>query len=889
MKSTNNLSEQKKFISLAYKNAIFYILLILLSSLLIGFFIYKISYNIIYQSTEQNAKHTIDILDVKLQSYFDNIKKDVLFISRSPYLKDYVQAINTKNEEYKREILTADYVSFLSSKPDYAQIRFIGKRNNGKEIIRVDRMNNFVNVIGQQELQEKGSSTYFKETILLPEDSVSFSIIDLNKEHGKLSIPVMATLRASCPIWINNENIGIAVINTNLNALFKELKLTVNKEYYLYLMNQLGQCMIHPDSLLEFAFEYNKKYSFFDELQIQDSIIKFNFSSYNKNGDRYYYKKINYPKKNYSLIVFLKSIDNKLVTAFYNWRWSILGITLMVSALMMLLALWWLRKQSTSMQDIVTSINKFEKGLEAGELPVYRNDEIGIIARTFYTMANTIKRNISNLAIAKKDAEQANIQKEEFLQNMSHEIRNPLHTILGMTQMLEDNKPRVDQYPIIDSLKFSTNTLLALVNDILDFSKLKEGKITLSPRPSKINELLDQIIKSYTFETLSKKIKIEKIIDASIIKHHYIIDPLRFNQVINNLISNAIKFSPPDTNITVECKILNQKDNQCNIKISVLDEGYGIPANKIETILKRFQQLPDTENTNKTVGTGLGLPIVVQLLQLFNSQLEVKSNKPKGSIFSFVLNLTEYTQNQSVSDALPQDSWNKILIIDDDPLINLLYKHIFSSPEIELQLIQNIEALNAITEQKHIDILVTDNNLDQESVIQHLEKLKKLIKPRSVKILLTGDHNLVSLLIASGNFFDCIIQKPISADQLRELIQTVWNWKEYSMPNLMSLYHDYDFDRAKILNALQLLLKEWNDALSLLQKAISQERNEDKNAIIHKLANSLRRFELHAIEEKWEHLDLTGKNNMQAELDDYLTEFKYCIEYIKFQEKIWNS
>lgn len=144
-----------RFFSLAYKNAVFYIILILLSSLLIGYFIYRQSTNIILESSEQNAIHIIEVLDVKLQSYFDNVKKDVLFISRSPYLKDYVQAIGTSREEGKRLNLTADYVSFLSSKPDYAQIRFIGIQHNGKEVIRVDRMNNNVMVIIHRSCRRK--------------------------------------------------------------------------------------------------------------------------------------------------------------------------------------------------------------------------------------------------------------------------------------------------------------------------------------------------------------------------------------------------------------------------------------------------------------------------------------------------------------------------------------------------------------------------------------------------------------------------------------------------------------------------------------------------------------------------------------------------------------
>lgn len=247
-------------------------------------------------------------------------------------------------------------------------------------------------VISPQELQEKGNTSYFKETMISPEDSVSFSIIDLNKEHGKISHPVMPTIRVSCPIWINGAVIGIAVINTNLISLFRELHSSISNDYDLYLFNQAGQCMIHPDSNKSFAFEYGKEHSFFTENGIDPMVINPGTNHLNAGDNHFYIKKIKYPKRDFGVFIALRSYQNKLLATFYKWRWSILGITLMISALMMLLALWWLRQQSRSMEDIVDAIIRFEQDLETKSLPVSRNDEIGIIARTFGSMASTIKK-----------------------------------------------------------------------------------------------------------------------------------------------------------------------------------------------------------------------------------------------------------------------------------------------------------------------------------------------------------------------------------------------------------------------------------------------------------------------------------------------------------------
>ncbi|MBK7696299.1 MAG: hypothetical protein IPI30_18880 [Saprospiraceae bacterium] len=134
-----NIFGKDRFVSLAVKNAVVYILLILLSSSLIGFFLYRISSNIVISSSEQQLSHTVEILDVKINSYINNIRKDILFLSRSAFLKDYIKSMYQSGVPLMRNKLGEDYISFMSSRPDYAQLRIIGKENAGQEIIRVDQ------------------------------------------------------------------------------------------------------------------------------------------------------------------------------------------------------------------------------------------------------------------------------------------------------------------------------------------------------------------------------------------------------------------------------------------------------------------------------------------------------------------------------------------------------------------------------------------------------------------------------------------------------------------------------------------------------------------------------------------------------------------------------
>ncbi|NOT38524.1 MAG: hypothetical protein HOP11_14220 [Saprospiraceae bacterium] len=853
--------KSNKFISLAVKNAAFYISLILLSSILIGYFIYKISYEIVLKSSEQNALHTLEILNLKLESSVENARKDVIFIARSPYLKEYIRSENVSSDEFKKQGLTSDYISFLSSRPDYSQIRFIGRKDNGKEVLRVDRMNTSITVVNPNELQQKGSSAYFKETVDLPEDSVNFSIIDLNKEYGKISTPVMPTLRASCPVWFNNISYGIAIINVNLTSLFIELNELSKNDFEIYLIDSKGHALIHPDASKSFAFEYGKKESVFDELGILQ-LPGNKEKRVSAKGKVLYVNKVNYPKQNYSLYFIAQSKENKLLEKFINWKWSIAGITLMISSLFMFLALWWLQRQSKDMVNIVNSISQFEKNLQTSDLPIQRNDEIGIIANTFNTMAEVIKTNIVNLEKAKREAELANIQKEEFLQNMSHEIRNPLHTILGMTRMLESNEPNNEQIPIIESLKFSSNTLLSLVNDILDFSKLKEGKIILQPTTCNLYSLVNRIIKSYSFEAINKKISIQFNCDERIKQNSYEIDELRINQIIINLLSNALKFTPPNGQINILLHSKEESENVDLINFKITDTGPGIPKEKFNTIISRFEKLNDNDSMNQ-YGAGLGLPIVVQLLSLFKSKL-LLDESGIGATFTFSIHgIRTKTEIKGFLD-IPVKPITKMLIIDDDPQIIYWYKHIFSEKNYQLIPIMEASELNTLEDTSNFDIVITDDQVNDRSIIEILPSIKLLTHEKSVVIMVTGNHDLAQPLIKSKGLLDTVIQKPVNGEFLQEQIERLWLIKQNGVAEFQKIFTDYDGHKDKILNFYNILIEEWTSSVDMLKEAIQLRNNENKNKVIHKMANSLRKFGMNSVEQYWIELDLSQELDHKA-------------------------
>lgn len=876
--------QKKRFISLAVKNAAFYIFLILISSSLIGYFLYKISSDIVLSSSRQQLEHNIEMLDLKINSYIDHIKKDILYLSRSPYLEEYIQDQYFKNSEYKHNKLAEDYISFMSTKPDYAQLRVIGKINNGQELIRADRKGNTLFLIQRDQLQRKGEYTYFTETLEYPKDSVYFSVIDLNKEFGKISKPEMTTLRAACPIYISDTVFGIIIINANLNAFLDELKSTVPKEFKLYLINQEGYYLLHPDHEKQFGFEKSNPATAFTDFNIDlhKAIQSKDIFNIELNDQHLFtYKKISYPRQSYSLILGLQSDRESILSYFYRWQGLILLVTLCIILLTVLAALWWMRNQTKNLKSITNSVTSFKKDLVADNLPVHLNDEIGLLANSFTEMANTIKQNIGNLAIAKEEAENANQAKEEFLQNMSHEIRNPLQTIIGMCRILNDNHPRTDQLPLIESLQFSSDHLLSLVNDVLDFSKIREGRIQLMQDFVDLSELLSQIQKSYLYESKSKKIEFTVQIDPKLDKLFLKTDPVRLKQILHNLISNAFKFTRENGKIKMQVELIKENMDSLDLHFMVADTGIGIEQSQLENIKQRFIQIKNDEDPTVNLGgAGLGLPIVIQLLHLFNSELEITSTPDVGSKFSFKLNLPKAGLENQIQTGLKINTnihFEHILIIDDDPLILHLYDHVLSPFASHIHKLNHPEQLKKINVKDSFDFIITDYYFEGTTILQNAELLKSKLSNKGFLICITGAHQSQSNIL-TNSIFDGVYQKPIKPEKLIEIIKTHSN--KLPSASFIQIYSDYDHDLVKIFKVLEIMHNEWVKAIDQLDKAVQAQDVELIRAVVHKMANGFRILNLAHLEDEIKNklIPENGQNtNVQLdwlELKSVLQEYK---------------
>ncbi|MEQ9309468.1 MAG: ATP-binding protein [Balneolaceae bacterium] len=345
-----------------------------------------------------------------------------------------------------------------------------------------------------------------------------------------------------------------------------------------------------------------------------------------------------------------------------------------------------------------------------------------------------LEQNIRELQEVKIALEKSTQAKSEFLATMSHEIRTPMNAIMGMTHLLQKDDPRKEQLEALNILDFSGKTLLNLIDDVLDFSKIEAGRLEFENTEFELNRLIGTITESFRVMADNKNIKLKNHVESDI-QNILVGDPSRLTQILNNLLSNALKFTEQGE-IELNIKKLNEWKGKIELEFSVLDTGIGIPKERLETIFDSFTQA--SGNTKRLYGgTGLGLTISKQLTELQGGKLWVDSEEGKGSTFYVEMTFGKGNNDSILNkgevvtpDQKERLKGKKILLAEDNIVNQKVMRRFLERWEVEMTIVDNGKQAVEAIEKGNYDVVLMDLQMPEMDGYESTQAIRSLSDPK---------------------------------------------------------------------------------------------------------------------------------------------------------------
>ncbi|MDP3300600.1 MAG: ATP-binding protein [Sulfuricurvum sp.] len=339
-----------------------------------------------------------------------------------------------------------------------------------------------------------------------------------------------------------------------------------------------------------------------------------------------------------------------------------------------------------------------------------------------------LREDVTEIQSSRLRAQEAERIKSAFVANMSHEIRTPINGVVGFVHLLSKTQLDTTQRRYVSIVESSLEMLLHIVNDVLDFSKIEEGKIEIEWIKSYPKKELSSIFELFIPQADIKKIEYQLIMDERI-EECLILDVLRIKQVLSNLISNALKFTPEEGSIRVKIAVVEDTKNVQKLEFSVIDTGIGIPKNKQAKVFEKFTQA-DTSTTRQYGGTGLGLSIANAIVKLMGGVIEIESEEGKGAVFSFCIDAQKCDESEDevmYEDQLTMKPLDlRVLVVDDFEINRMLIGELLNSHYgITADFGTNGKEAVEMVQKNTYDLVLMDVNMPVMDGIQATKLIRK--------------------------------------------------------------------------------------------------------------------------------------------------------------------
>ncbi|MCR4763219.1 MAG: response regulator [Lachnospiraceae bacterium] len=419
---------------------------------------------------------------------------------------------------------------------------------------------------------------------------------------------------------------------------------------------------------------------------------------------------------------------------------------------------------------------RYANGDFSEEISEEGDDEVGVLSRSLQAMSSSLKKQI-------EISENANKAKSVFLANMSHEIRTPINAVLGMNEMIlrETREKTVREYA--SNIRAAGRTLLSLINSILDFSKIEEGKMEIIPVSYDVAAMINNLVNSISERAREKKLEFVLHVDENLpsVLHG---DDVHVTQIILNLLSNAVKYTEQGS---VVLSVWNggRKGNQVELAVEVRDTGIGIREEDMQKLTESFIRLEEEKNRN-IEGTGLGMSIVMRLLDMMGSELHIDSVYGQGSSFSFRL-VQDIIDEQPIGDytrrvkdsyrwdgngAYPQMPDARVLVVDDYEMNLNVAKNLLKIYGVTADLALSGEEAIEMIRRKTYHIIFLDHMMPKMDGMATLQVMKEeQLLPRGTAVIaLTANAVVGARAIYLSAGFDDYLSKPIEVELLGEML-----------------------------------------------------------------------------------------------------------------------
>lgn len=384
----------------------------------------------------------------------------------------------------------------------------------------------------------------------------------------------------------------------------------------------------------------------------------------------------------------------------------------------------------------------------------------------------------ARLNVARLEALRFSKLKSDFVSNMSHEIRTPLSSVIGFTEQLKNTALQGEQEEMVDAIQLSSSMLLSVVNNVLDFSKLEEGKLQLEAVPFSPRQVVEEVSKGMQVQAEQKNIELRErfgFAGGEMVEG----DAFRLKQVLVNLVSNAVKFTPVGGSVLIDAVLFSQNGRRI-LEVAVKDSGIGMSGQQLKQIFEEYTQLPVVNaEPGAPKGSGLGLAIVKKIVDLHHGTVQVDSKPGEGSTFrvtlpykTAVLTPVQATIPAPTVPAAPPHI-SRALIVEDNLLNRRLLEIILERLNIAYATATNgIEGLQMMKEQ-HFDIVFTDiamPEMDGLEMVRHIRRLPDTVKAGTPIIAITGNAVKEELDLYMRSGFTSYILKPFRETEVVEKI-----------------------------------------------------------------------------------------------------------------------